>query len=98
VSHEGAVRSAFQTLLEHCGRQFGWKLVPEWEIKRNHGHRLRVDRALVDEFRITHGFWEAEDTAEDLKNAEVRRNEAEGRPDLDDFMFSDAITGAIVLS
>jgi hypothetical protein len=32
VSHEGAVRSAFQTLLEHCGRQFGWKLVPEWQI------------------------------------------------------------------
>jgi len=23
VAHEGAVRSAFQTLLEHCGRQFG---------------------------------------------------------------------------
>src|SRR3989442_13217037 len=38
VAHEGAVRSAFQTLLEHCGRQFGWKLVPEWQIKRNHGH------------------------------------------------------------
>src|SRR5438132_10522255 len=34
VAHEGAVRSAFQTLLEHCGRQFGWKLVPEWQIKR----------------------------------------------------------------
>ena len=26
VSHEGAVRSAFQSLLEHCSRQFGWKL------------------------------------------------------------------------
>ena len=49
VAHEGAVRSAFQTLLEHCGRQFGWKLVPEWQIKRNHGHPLRVDGALVDE-------------------------------------------------
>src|SRR5437660_8770686 len=61
VAHEGAVRSAFQTLLEHCGRQFGWKLVPEWQIKRNHGHPLRVDGALVDEFRITHGFWEAKD-------------------------------------
>jgi hypothetical protein len=26
VSNEGAVRSAFQNLLEHCSRQFGWKL------------------------------------------------------------------------
>ena len=24
ISHEGAVRSAFQTLLEHCGGQVGW--------------------------------------------------------------------------
>jgi len=66
VAHEGAVRSAFQTLLEHCGRQFGWKLVPEWQIKRNHGHPLRVDGALVDEYRLTHGFWEAKDTDDDL--------------------------------
>ena len=29
VSHETAVRSAFQTLLEYCGRQFDWILVPE---------------------------------------------------------------------
>ena len=29
VSHETAVRSAFQTLLEYCGKQFNWILVPE---------------------------------------------------------------------
>ena len=79
VSHEGAVRSAFQTLLEHCGRQFGWKLVPEWQIKRNHGHPLRVDGALVDEYRLTHGFWEAKDTADDLKK-EVTKKIAAGYP------------------
>ena len=27
VSHESAVRSAFQTLLEGCGKQRGWKLI-----------------------------------------------------------------------
>jgi predicted helicase len=79
VSHEGAVRSAFQTLLEHCGRQFGWKLVPEWQIKRNHGHPLRVDGALVDEYRLTHGFWEAKDTADDLAK-EVKKKIAAGYP------------------
>jgi hypothetical protein len=30
IEHETAVRSAFQELLEHCARQFDWKLVPEF--------------------------------------------------------------------
>jgi hypothetical protein len=34
IKHETAVRSAFQELLEHCARQFDWKLVPEYRIKR----------------------------------------------------------------
>ena len=34
IKHETAVRSAFQELLEHCARQFDWKLVPEYPIKR----------------------------------------------------------------
>ena len=29
VTHETAVRSAFQSLLESCGKQFDWTLVPE---------------------------------------------------------------------
>ena len=34
IKHETAVRSAFQELLEHCARQFDWKLVLEYAIKR----------------------------------------------------------------
>ena len=34
IKHETAVRSAFYVLLEHCGRQVGWKFVPEYAIKR----------------------------------------------------------------
>lgn len=78
VSHEGAVRSAFQTLLEHCGRQFGWKLVPEWAIKKD-ARLIRVDGALVDEYRLTHGFWEAKDTADDLAK-EVKKKLTAGYP------------------
>lgn len=65
VKHETAVRAAFQTLLEACGNQFNWKLVPEWPIKRQKKNSLRVDGALVDEFRLTHGYWEAKHTATD---------------------------------
>jgi predicted helicase len=79
VSHEGAVRSAFQNLLEHCGRQFGWKLVPEWPIKRDRAHSLRVDGALVDEFRLTHGYWEAKDSHDDL-GKEVKKKLTAGYP------------------
>ena len=78
VAHEGAVRSAFQTLLEHCGRQFGWKLVPEWTIKKD-ARSIRVDGALVDEYRLTHGFWEAKDTADDLAK-EVKKKLTAGYP------------------
>ncbi len=39
VSHETAVRSAFQALLEHCGRQFNWILVPEHAMTPDKGAR-----------------------------------------------------------
>jgi hypothetical protein len=79
VSHEGAVRSAFQNLLEHCGSKFGWKLVPEWPIKRDRAYSLRVDGALVDEYRLAHGFWEAKDSHDDL-GKEVKKKLTAGYP------------------
>lgn len=76
VSHETAVRAAFQNLLDACGRQFGWKLVGEWPIKRAKGHALRADGALVDEFRLTHGFWEAKDAKDDLRKEAKKKLDA----------------------
>src|SRR2546430_3897736 len=66
VSHEGAVRSAFQTLLEHCGRQFGWKLVPEWAIRKNGGFSICVDGAPVGEYRPPPGFLGGKNTPDHL--------------------------------
>ena len=80
VSHETAVRSAFQNLLEACSRQFNWTLVPEWPIKREqHRHALRADGAVVDQFRLVHGLWEAKDAGDDLRR-EVKRKFAAGYP------------------
>jgi predicted helicase len=79
VRHESAVRSAFQSLLAHCARQHDWTLVPEWEIRRQRRMPLRVDGALVDDFRLTHGFWEAKDIHDDLRR-EVRRKFEAGYP------------------
>ena len=79
VTHETAVRSAFQGLLDHCARQHDWTLVPEWELRRPRHHPLRVDGALLDNFRLTHGFWEAKDIRDDLPK-EARKKFALGYP------------------
>src|ERR1019366_8936350 len=73
VTHETAVRSAFQGLLDHCARQHDWTLVPEWESRRPRQHPLRVDGALLDNFRLTHGFWEAKDMRDNLLFQTPRR-------------------------
>lgn len=43
VRHEGAVRVAFQGLLEHCARQKRWTLVPEYAVRTGRGRRIVVD-------------------------------------------------------
>ena len=79
IKHETAVRSAFQQLLEHCARQFDWKLVPEYAIKRK-GHADAVaDGALLDHYGLNHGLWEAKDSADDL-DKEIKRKFSIGYP------------------
>src|ERR1700689_1316116 len=52
IKHESAVRSAFQELLEHCARQFDWKLVPEYSIKRKGQADAKADGALLDSYGL----------------------------------------------
>lgn len=84
IKHEGAVRSAFQTLLESCGKQFNWTLVPEYQKKRQ-GKRISIDGALVDQFSLPHGYWEAKDEQDDLQK-EVKKKFAVGYPN-DNIIF-----------
>ena len=76
VRHEGAVRSAFQSLLQNCARQFDWTLVPEHSMTGVQNNRIVVDGALMDNFRLTHGYWEAKDEEDDLPSEVVRKLEA----------------------
>ena len=85
ITHETAVRAAFQSLLEHCARQCGWTLVPEHAISTRRNKRIVVDGALIDNFRLIHGYWEAKDIDDDLP-AEVERKFAAGYPD-DNILF-----------
>ena len=84
ITHETAVRSAFQFLLESCGRQFDWTLVPEHSISpfdkggqggSGQNKRIVIDGALIDGFRLIHGYWEAKDIHDDLPTEVVRKFE-----------------------
>ena len=79
VKHETAVRSAFQELLEHCARQFDWKLVPEFRIRRKGQADASADGALLDNYGLNHGLWEAKDSDDDLEK-EIKAKFAAGYP------------------
>ena len=67
IVHEGAVLSAFQQLLESCGRQFDLTLEQQFAIKRSQKQPIRIDGALVDIYRLPRAYWEAKDSKDDLK-------------------------------
>ena len=87
ATHEGAVRSAFQSLLQGCARQFDWTLVSEHSMRVHQNRRIVVDGALMDNFRLTHGYWEAKDEDDDLPSEVVRKFE-KGYP-RDNILFQD---------
>ena len=94
ATHEGAVRSAFQSLLQGCARQFDLTLIPEHSMspltrgpRGVKSRRIVVDGALMDNFRLTHGYWEAKDEDDDLP-AEVIRKFEKGYP-RDNILFQD---------
>ena len=82
IDHESAVRSAFQTLLAKCGQRATPKLtlVPEYAFRRARGPSLRIDGALIDDYKLPHGYWEAKDEKDDLLK-EVQRKPGVGCPD-----------------
>src|SRR3990167_6953072 len=86
VSHEGALRTAFQNLLDEIGRRFGWALIPELP-EASEGKGIRPDGTFRDDYYITRGFWEAKDTKDHLET-EIKRKIAKGYP-LSNTIFED---------
>jgi hypothetical protein len=79
VTHETAVRSAFQRLLEHCARRVGWTFIGEYKYRRKNQRSVSVDGGLVDPFKIPQAFWEAKDSQDDLRS-EVEKKFLVGYP------------------
>lgn len=78
IDHELGVRHAFEALLAHCGRRFGWTLAREHTVQRA-GRTLRPDGTLLDEFCLSRGWYEAKSAGADLAR-EARNKLAQGYP------------------
>ena len=83
--HEGAVAPAFAAVLRAAARPFGWALTEQYARKATNGHTIRIDGALLDDFNLAHGYWEAKDSDDDL-DLEIRKKLAAGYPQ-DNILF-----------
>jgi predicted helicase len=78
-TNEMTVRNAFQDVLQTYTKKLGWQFVEEYTIKRSGRRNASVDGALLDQFSLPRGFWEAKDTNDDLA-IEVQKKFADGYP------------------
>ena len=94
ISHEQAVRRAFEALLQVCCKQFKWQLVNEFNFMRPGRRPAKLDGVLIDGFRIRRGVWEAKDDSDDLKR-EIKTKLEDGYPS-DNLLFQ-APTRAVLV-
>ena len=85
VTHETAVRAAFQALLETCARQVNWTLICEQTLRIPGRNPIRLDGALLDEHSLPCGTWEAKGVKGNLR-AEVENKFDVGYPQ-DNILF-----------
>src|SRR5689334_18643371 len=94
VFNEMNVRSPFQSLLEDTARLKGWTLIPELSEKTA-GGSMRPDGTVRDSNSLPRGYWEANDTKDDL-DAEIKRKVPRGYK-LSNTIFENARTGILYL-
>ncbi|MCY3551203.1 MAG: N-6 DNA methylase [Candidatus Poribacteria bacterium] len=85
ITHEGAVSSPFDTLLQSCAKQVNATLVPQYPMRTSKGNRIVIDGAILDEYGLPLGYWEAKDIDDDLAKA-VQEKQNTGYP-LDNILF-----------
>ena len=85
VTHETAVRAAFQALLEACAKQRNWTLICEQTLRIPGNNPIRLDGALLDEHSLPRGTWEAKGVKGNLL-AEIEKKFDVGYPQ-DNILF-----------
>lgn len=74
LMHEGSVAPAFADLLSDCARRLNYHLSEQYPHKR-----LRFDGAILTNYNVRIGVWEAKDEADDLE-VEIQRKLNKGYP------------------
>ncbi|MDE0398604.1 MAG: N-6 DNA methylase, partial [Candidatus Poribacteria bacterium] len=85
ITHEGAVSSPFDTLLQSCTKQMNATLVPQYPMRARKGNRIVIDGAILNEYGLPLGYWEAKDIDDNLAKAVQEKRDA-GYP-LDNTLF-----------
>ena len=85
ATHEGAVSNPFAFLLDTCAKQLNATLIPQYAMRTPKGNRIVIDGAILDEYGLPFGYWEAKDIDDDLLKAVAEKRDA-GYP-LDNILF-----------
>lgn len=75
ISHETAIKNAFQSVLTHCCKQMNLDFIEEYPYIRLQRHKARIDGAFLDKFTVPQGYWEAKDSNDDLAKEVVKKFE-----------------------
>jgi predicted helicase len=93
-SNEGSIRKAFSNLLDAYCRPRDLRLVDELEYITRTGSKVYPDGTLKDSLRLTHGYWEAKDEADDL-DEEIAKKRVKGYP-TDNILFEDSKSAVLI--
>jgi len=77
VQKETTVRTAFQNLLQYCCQKTNLNFQAEY--RPSSSSRISVDGAMLDQFGVPFGYWEAKDVKDNLIE-EVKKKFAAGYP------------------
>ncbi|NQV17318.1 MAG: N-6 DNA methylase [Armatimonadetes bacterium] len=77
--NEGAVSPFFANILRFYARQFKWTLIEQYSTIGYRNSTIRPDGAIVDGYKLVHGFWEAKDTKDDFE-LEIKKKIENGYP------------------
>ena len=92
-THEGAVSSAFETLLTVCAKQVDATLIPQFAMRAPSGNRIVLDGVILDAYGLPFAYWEAKDMDDNLTRA-VQEKRAAGYP-LDNTLFQNPQHGIL---
>ena len=94
IRHEGGTKPAFGQLLRELGKRRQLVLHEEYSRKAQGAQNtIRVDGALVDDFRRPFAYWEAKDSSDNLQ-LEIQKKLANGYPS-SNIIFEDTRTAVL---